>query len=238
MKIVLYPYSSRQKHKSFINNLYETIMKNIFKKLLLLLLLVGAISCQPEEDQLLEENLTLEEQLELQSSEKNNADFRIVCSIEGIPPGYVVEEYLTLGNCPNYNLFLGRYNAAFVSRDGTPKISRAGAGCDDNYCIWIVGNNFEDNAYVDIRTTTGSNIIGTYRGSDRVQYVNAQGQDVITLRLRSQLERNEFASRGLRIWVVNPEAAKWADGRTVRRPGGNGNGDDGGPGDDCNPICP
>jgi len=105
-----------------------------------------------------------------------------------------------------------------VREIGVPIIFNAGAGCDDNNCIWIVGNNFEENAYVDIRTTTGETIIGTYRGANRVQYVDDRGRDVITLRLSSDLEKNEFANRGLRIWVVNPVARKWADGRTVRRP--------------------
>ncbi|MDY8136195.1 hypothetical protein [Aquimarina sp. 2201CG5-10] len=204
---------------------------NAIKIVFIITLLIGAISCQKEDDVFIEnESLIENENLELDSQKSAN-DVQVVCSIDGIPPGFKVEEYLTIPRCPNVNLFLGRYNAAIVSRDGTPKIFRAGAGCDDNYCIWIVGDNFESNAYVDIRTTTGSSIIGTYRGSNRQQYVNAQGQDVITLRLGSAFERTEFASRGLRIWVVNPEARKWADGRTVRRPNDHID-------PPCDPICP
>jgi len=136
--------------------------------------------------------LLIESEPEELNSQKSSTDIRVVCSIEGIPPGYIVEEYFNNGSCPNYNLFLGRFNAAIVSKDGTPKISRAGAGCNDNYCIWIVGSNFENGCY--------------------------EGQQVITFRLRSAYERQLFAQSGLRIWVVNPEARKWADGRTVRRP--------------------
>ncbi|MBQ4819331.1 hypothetical protein [Aquimarina sp. MMG016] len=184
----------------------------------LLLGILLMIGCQPEEDIFIESEQSIEDFTEL-NSEKNNTESLIVCSTQGIPPGYVLDHYLNVQGCPNQNLFLGRYNAALVRKiRETPQILRAGAGCDDNFCIWIVGDNFESNAYVDIRTTAGSSIIGTYRGSDRVQYVNSQGQDVITLRLGSAFERNQFANNGLRIWVVNPVARTWADGRTVRRP--------------------
>lgn len=199
-------------------------MKNIFNKVLLVLLLFGVLSCQNEDDALIEENLFVENEVTKANLEtKASGDVMVVCSIEEIPDGYQVEEYFISGSCPNFNLFLGIYNAAIVSRintipNATPIISSAGAGCNDNYCIWIVGSKFEDNAYVDVRTTTASGIIGTYRGDDINHYVNAQGQDVITFRLRSAYEKSEFASRGLRIWVVNPIARKWADGRTVKRP--------------------
>ncbi|OED45124.1 hypothetical protein AB832_01525 [Flavobacteriaceae bacterium (ex Bugula neritina AB1)] len=205
-------------------------MKTNALKIVLAIFFLGIISCQKEDDHYLPEESVTEKSEMDSNSQKSNTPVRIVCSIEGIPPGYIVEEYLTMPRCPNVNLFLGRFNAAIVSQDGTPKIFRAGAG--DNYCIWIVGDNFESNAYVDIRSPHGSNIIGTYRGADRHQYVNSQGQDVITLRLRTQTERNLFANGGLRIWVVNPVARKWADGRTVRRPGGVIIDPD------CNPICP
>lgn len=192
-------------------------MKNYLKTLVIVLLLIGSYSCQKEDDSVMEENL-MEIKLEALSAQKSTADIRVVCSIEGIPSGYIVEEYFNNGSCPNYNLFLGRYNAAIVSKDGTPKISRAGAGCNDNYCIWIVGSNFENGSYVDIRPVNSGTIIGNYRSPDRTLTTNAQGQQVITFRLRSAYERQQFAQNGLRIWVVNPEARKWADGRTVRRP--------------------
>lgn len=214
-------------------------MKNSVKKIVLTFLILGVISCQKEDDTIFEENLQLENKITEADLEKSGpGNIRVICSIEGIPDGYEIVEYLTLGRCPNYNLFLGSYNAAIVKRNiptpnNTPSISSAGAGCNDNYCIWIVGSNFESGAYVDIRTTTGSSIIGTYRGADRTLTTNSQGQQVITLRLRSAFERNQFASRGLRIWVVNPIARKWADGRTVKRPG---NVDPIDP--PCNPNCP
>jgi len=206
---------------------------NFHKAITILLVFMTILSCQKEDDSFIEEESLIENKIKKVHLEKNASDIRVVCSIEGIPRGYQVEEYFTNGSCPNFNLFLGRFNAAIISKDGTPKISRAGAGCDDNYCIWIVGSNFENGSYVDVRTTTGPNIIGNYRAPERTLTTNAQGQQVITFRLRSAYERNQFANNGLRIWVVNPEARKWADGRIVRRPR------------DiiiidppCNPICP
>ncbi|MEW7293041.1 hypothetical protein [Aquimarina sp. 2304DJ70-9] len=220
-------------------------MKKRIEILVLTVFLLVVASCQTEEEDTFQDELLVENNEDVKILEDiEDFDFRkssafLHCSRDPFPPGYRVLYYTNSPTCePNYSiLYLGLYNAAIITPIGLPLISRAGAGCDDNYCIWIVGNNFEPNAYVDIRTATGSSIIGTYRGSNRVQYVNSQGQDVITLRLNSALERNEFANRGLRIWVVNPEARKWADGRTVRRPYTPGDSDPIDP-DECNPICP
>ncbi|MHA7057332.1 hypothetical protein ACWGOQ_0008955 [Aquimarina sp. M1] len=207
-------------------------MKNHLRIITVMFLLITVHSCQKEDDSFMEEQVLLENKI----NEKSNPEYLIVCSEDGIPSGYFVEEYIFNSQCSNSNLFLGIYNSAIVKRDGTPRLTNAGPGCNDNYCIWIKGSNFDNNSYVDIRTTTGSSIIGTYRGSNRTLTTNAQGQQVITLRLSSQYERNQFASRGLRIWVVNPDPRKWADGRTVRRPntGGDGNPID----PPCNPNCP
>ncbi len=220
-------------------------MKKRIEILVLLVFLFLVISCQTEEEDTFQDELLVENNEDIKVLEDiSTFDFRkssafLHCSRYPIPQGFKVLYYTNTPTCePNYStLYLGLYNSAIIVPIGQPIISSAGAGCDDNYCIWIVGNDFESNAYVDIRTKTGSSIIGTYRGANRVQYVNSQGQDVITLRLNSALERNEFGSRGLRIWVVNPEARKWGDGRTVRRPYTPGDVDPIDP-DDCNPICP
>ncbi|WP_405206500.1 hypothetical protein [Aquimarina sp. LLG6339-5] len=207
-------------------------MKNYLRVITVLFLLIGIQSCEKEDNSFIEEQELLENEI----SDKSNPEYLFICSIDGIPNGYFVEEYIYNDNCPFTNLFPGGYNGAIVKRNGTPRLTAAGAGCADNYCIWIKGSNFDNNSYVDIRTTTGSTIIGTYRGSNRTLSTNAQGQQVITLRLSSAYERSQFSSRGLRIWVVNPDPRKWADGRTVRRPntGGDGNPID----PPCNPNCP
>ncbi len=210
-------------------------MKKHISKIAFTFLILCAISCQKEEDDLPEEELLSVNKENDSVLEKNYADAIVLCSIEAIPPGYSIVEYIIANNCPYTDLYFGTYNAVIVERISTPAIITTGAGCDDNFCIWIKGNYFEENAYVDIRSTHGSVILGTYRDSDRHQYVNNQGQDVITLRLRSQYEKDLFASTGLRIWVVNPIARKWADGRIVRRPGG----DIGINPDDCGGLpCP
>ncbi|WP_025742293.1 hypothetical protein [Aquimarina pacifica] len=209
-------------------------MKNYLKTLILAFLFVGIYSCQKEDDSMYDQELSLEKETSLPDVTKSSPDILIVCSVDGIPNGYTVLEYINYSSeCPNINLFFGQYNAAIVKRDGTPKIISAGPGCSDNYCIWIKGTNFESSSYVDIRTTTGSTIIGTYRGANRTLTTNAQGEQVITLRLGSSYERSQFAGNGLRIWVVNPIARKWADGRVVKRPGSIDPIDP-----PCNPICP
>ena len=200
-------------------------MKRIINTIFLISILV-MVSCQKEDD-LFEEQLSVENTEDIKVIEDldeldlNKSTQFLHCANTPVPPGFRIVSYLNHSSCSSIVLYLGLYNAAIIESEAavlTPSIYSAGAGCDDYNCIWIVGDNFEPNAYVDIRTTSGSAIIGTYRGTDRTQYVNAQGQDVITLRLRSAYEINQFATNGLRIWVVNPEARTWADGRTVNRP--------------------
>ncbi|SHI46730.1 hypothetical protein [Aquimarina spongiae] len=209
-------------------------MKKTLLKLLFLGLFLHLVGCQTEDDVILEEENSIPTTILYENPVdlgKSSTPATFICAGTPLPNGYKIVGYLNHINCSSsFGLFLGFYNAAIIVPIGTPILSSAGSGCDDNFCIWIVGNDFESNAYVDIRTTTGNEIIGTYRGNDRVQYINDSGQDVITLRLASDFERSEFASRGLRIWVVNPDARKWGDGRTVRRSAGSN------PNQDCGQI--
>jgi len=164
-------------------------MKNLLVKSILIVLCLGMFSCHKDDDNLSQE-LILENQETQGSIEKNGDDLIIICSSQGIPDNFVIESYLNVNGCPNENLFLGRYNAVLGRRISprTPNIYRAGSGCNDNYCIWIVGENFEPNAYIDIRTTTGQSIIGTYRGADRQINISPNGDDTMSIRLRTPFE--------------------------------------------------
>ncbi len=100
---------------------------------------------------------------------------------------------------------------------GKPVITAAGSGCNDLYCIWINGQNFDPaNSYVNIHHPATWALINTYSGADIARYAS-NGQWVITLRLKTAAEMNLFATSGLRVFVVNPTYQQWADGRLVRR---------------------
>jgi hypothetical protein len=97
-----------------------------------------------------------------------------------------------------------------------PVIDSAGSGCDDKLCIWITGRNIPLNAYVDIRSKSGSQIIGTYRGSD-VAITKLEIGKSITLKLKTQQEKDLFRSEGLRVWIVNPNTGEFSGERLVRQ---------------------
>ncbi|WP_143569705.1 hypothetical protein [Tenacibaculum agarivorans] len=179
-----------------------------------------------EENELKKENLSPELKNDIL---QERSSIRRFCSIFNpiIPIGYRVLYYENSVPCDfttfPANLYLGLYNTAVCIHDPiiippstTPLIKRAGSGCDDHYCIWILGKNFDDNSYVDVRTKNGSEIIASYRGADRVLTTSGADQ-LITVRFKTEFERREFATRGLRIWVVNPDPRKWADGRLIKR---------------------
>jgi hypothetical protein len=79
-------------------------------------------------------------------------------------------------------------------------------------CIWIVGSDFESGSTVDIRSVNGWSIIGKYKGHER-SVTKVNGKSVITLRLKSQYERNLFGQAGLRVWVTNPISGTWSNAR-------------------------
>lgn len=91
-----------------------------------------------------------------------------------------------------------------------PVITNAGAGCDDNNCLFVVVRNIERDSYVDIRFVGSADPL-SYRGSELTLQPRVGGDHVITLRLRTAEERNQLRSRGLRVWVVNPHARVWND---------------------------
>ena len=103
------------------------------------------------------------------------------------------------------------------SEYGKPFLTGAGSGCNDNFCIWITGQNFDPtNSYVDVRDPNTWALLNTYSATDIVRYTD-NGHWVITLKLRTQHERNLFSSNGLRVFVVNPTYPQWADGRIVHQ---------------------
>lgn len=99
-----------------------------------------------------------------------------------------------------------------------PVVTRAGSGCDDRYCIWIAGFNFEEGASVDIRHPSNWGLIASYKANDLVvSYNSSLKKEIITLKLKSSYERSLFASSGLRVYVVNPQSSLWKGAGLVKR---------------------
>lgn len=96
-----------------------------------------------------------------------------------------------------------------VREPNPPQIKSSGIGCEDRACLWIKVKRIERGSYVDIRFVDDPNPIA-YRGSDLVVYPKASGTHEITLRLKSARELQELRSRGLRLWVVNPNGRTWS----------------------------
>lgn len=97
---------------------------------------------------------------------------------------------------------------------GDPVITDIGMGCAQDECIWIIGRNFTEDSYVDLRKHGQGEILSSYRGSD-VNISFEGGQQVITLRLDTAGERRTMHQEGLRAWVVNPAQGTWSDPKVV-----------------------
>ena len=94
--------------------------------------------------------------------------------------------------------------------EAQPEIKNAGTGCDQGECIWIVGDHFNSDSHVDIRSMNGSAVLASYLNEDRILRLG-NGEDSITFRLKTAEERRLLKQEGLRIWVVNPSAGTWSD---------------------------
>lgn len=106
-----------------------------------------------------------------------------------------------------------------VKESNHPKIQNSGTGCDDGNCIWVKVQRIERGSYVDIRFKNDPNPIA-YRSGDIVIYPKANGTHEMTLRLKSPKEIQELTSRGLRVWVVNPNGRTWSpEPFVVKAPG-------------------
>lgn len=88
------------------------------------------------------------------------------------------------------------------------KLKEAGTGCDDNYCIYVVGNNLSSKTVVEVKDHNW-NLIRKYSGNE-INYKDSGKNDnvqTITFRLNSEEEKQELDSNGLILTVVNGN--KW-----------------------------
>jgi hypothetical protein len=98
----------------------------------------------------------------------------------------------------------------------TPSINNAGPGCADNYCIWIVGHSFAPDSTVELFTLTSSGTPTVVNGLTRS--VTADGRQVLTFGITDPNLKNEFATTGLWLLVVNPTAGAMSNFVWAKRP--------------------
>lgn len=106
----------------------------------------------------------------------------------------------------------------YYKKNVKPFVTGSGSGCSDNLCIWVSGHNFDPEfTSIDLRDPNTWAIVGTYKGTDLTRTFDASGQWVYTLRLKTKVEMDLFATTGLRLFVVNPNYSQWSDGILVKK---------------------
>lgn len=113
--------------------------------------------------------------------------------------------------------YLGRPIPAAVPRLAPvtrPVVTSHGTGCDGNYGIWVVGENFDPDSYIQLRAAAiGGNedVIANYK-----QLTREPGGG-LSLCLVSAAEKAAFDGDGLRAWVVNPSRPSLSEPFLVKR---------------------
>src|SRR5262249_9156240 len=96
-----------------------------------------------------------------------------------------------------------------------PSVSNGGAGCADGFCVWMLGEAWMTDSYVDLRAPGGGDIVATYRGADISVDVNSSPES-LSFRLQTDQEKALFANGGLMAIVVNPDHGNWSNGFLVQ----------------------
>jgi hypothetical protein len=87
----------------------------------------------------------------------------------------------------------------------------------DNYAVLLYGKNFDSNCYIDVRSTTGSDIIYTVQ-SPYITYLPGSVSDVLSFRINDPTLQNLLSTQGLRFYVGSPDAGyQWAGPITLQR---------------------
>jgi hypothetical protein len=87
----------------------------------------------------------------------------------------------------------------------------------DNYGILLYGTNFDSTCYVDIRSTTGSNVLLELR-SPNVTYLPGSVSSVLSFRITDPTLQNLLATQGLRFYVGSVSSGgQWTGPLTIVR---------------------
>jgi hypothetical protein len=90
-----------------------------------------------------------------------------------------------------------------------PATAGSGTGCYDSLCLWVVANDVESNATVDVRARASGELLRSYTGAEIARSTSG-AHTKLTLRLATNSEVVHLRSDGLEVYVVNPNAQKWS----------------------------
>lgn len=91
----------------------------------------------------------------------------------------------------------------------SPKIIAADPGCDDRYCVWVLGESFDSSAYIDIRRNDGSETVIARVGGADLNRENQEMYQGFSFGIWDPAIRSILNNPGITITVMNAN-----DGRT------------------------
>lgn len=138
--------------------------------------------------------------------------------IRAVNRGGVTSDYYTVRRDPSAPL--PPPVDPIVPVDPTPpastiNISNAGSGCDDHFCLWIVGKTFKATYKVQVRSQNSTALLGTYPVTFASNASN--GSDLITMRLSDAAVQDLFKTEPLRITIIDPDTNATSNTYTVKR---------------------
>ncbi|VAW39393.1 hypothetical protein MNBD_GAMMA01-2026 [hydrothermal vent metagenome] len=90
----------------------------------------------------------------------------------------------------------------------TPVINIAKSVCNNNYCIQLLGSNFNATASVQVReNVNGSGILETYAGNDIYRRTPVGSEERIQFPIRNLIQQNKFNNNGLCFKVINSNSS-------------------------------
>ncbi len=89
-----------------------------------------------------------------------------------------------------------------------PQLNIAESVCKNNYCIRLLGSNYDANSYVEVRENSASRpLLYTYSGNDIYSRAPWNGQEKIQFPIRQISIQNKFNTNGLCFRVINTAIA-------------------------------
>lgn len=123
----------------------------------------------------------------------------------------IVNPQATSGSIP----FFLRHSSAGQSELAKPNIVRGGTGCEDGNGLWLMGNDFSTDSYVELRDTSQpSKIISTYSQLTRG---TSGAFDTISFCLQTNAEKNAISGTGLDVSVTNPKGGGPSNMITIKK---------------------
>lgn len=108
-----------------------------------------------------------------------------------------------------------RHSSVGQTELAKPHIVRGGTGCTDGNGVWLMGNDFASDSYVELRETSQpSKVISDYSQPTR----GTSGEfDTISFCLQTNAEKNAISGAGLDVSVTNPKGGGPSNLITIKK---------------------